>query len=151
MGVITITVKPEQLADFKANFPSDINMALKNIAARVEPEGQALVYTKLGRWKTGRLSSSLRARAAGKTVTTCIGTDIPYADAVFFGAEPHTIRPKSGKALSWTRFGMRYAYGKVEHPGQPARTDIFDALEELILKIVYEEVTAIIKARAMAS
>lgn len=151
MGTITIRLRPEQLADFRDNFPSDIDTALANIARRVTDEGRALVHSKLGRWKTGELRDSLRATAAGRTVTTRIGEGVEHADWVFFGAEPHTIKPKSGRALHWNRFGTDYYFGAVKHPGQPARTDIFDALEELVYKIVEEELRAMIIARAMAS
>ena len=151
MGTITIRLRPEQLADFRDNFPSDIDMALQNIARRVQDEGRALVHSKLGRWKTGELRDSLKATAAGRTVTTKIGEGVEHADFVFFGAPKHWIYPKSGKSLHWNRFGTDFYFGAIEHPGQPARTDILDALEELVLKIVEEELKAIITARAMAS
>lgn len=151
MGTITIRLRPEQLADFRDNFPSDIDMALQNIERRVTDEGRALVHSKLGRWKTGELRDSLKATAAGRTVTTRIGQGVEHADYVFFGADPHIIEAEGEYPLGWKRFGTEYHFWKVKHPGQPARTDILDALEELVLKIVEEEVKAIIKARAMAS
>ena len=153
MAVITITVRPEKLAELRDRFPDDIELAKTNIARRFEDEGRALIFEKLGRWKhtPSPLAQSLTAVSTSRGISVKVGAGIAYADYVFFGADEHIITPKTGRALSWTRFGTRFAFSKVEHPGQKARTDIFNALEELLIKIVQEEVSAIFKAREIAA
>ena len=145
----TITARPDQLAQLKAQFPADMELARQNIAGRLETEGQALVTVMLGRWKTGRLASTLRTRVAGNTIIMTIGRGLKYASAVFRGAPRHTIKA-TGRALSWTRFGRRFAFASVDHPGQPARSDIIGALRDLSIKITKEEVKAIIQVRSFA-
>ncbi len=150
MAVITISLTPEGLREFAAAWPEMMETAKSNIARRMRTQGRALVESMLGRWQTGQLAKSLEAYPTARGISINIGSGIEHADYVFFGAEPHIIKPKTGRALSWTRFGTRFAFGKVEHPGQPARTDIFNALEELFLRIIEEEITAMITALAMA-
>lgn len=150
MGVITITVKPEGLAAFKANWPADIETVKASIAKRMQDQGRALVESKLGGWQTGELAGSLEARPTSTGISMKIGAGVPHADYVFFGAPRHDIFPKRGRALSWWRFGTRFAFGKIDHPGQPARTDIFNALEELFLRIIQEEIKKMVTARAIA-
>lgn len=151
MSVITITVKPEQLGQLRDSRPADMEIIKANIARRLEIQGPALITTMLGRWQTGKLASSLTTEVTTRGVTLMIGAGLDYADAVFFGADPHTITPGAGKkALHWSRFGVDYYYSKVDHPGQKARTDIFNALDELIHRIVEEEIRAVMTARAIA-
>ena len=151
MAVITITVRPEKLAELRDRFPDDIARAKANIARRMELQGRALVTTMLGRWQTGRLAQSLTAEPTDRGIMIEIGQALDYADWVFFGADPHIITPKTVKALHWARFGIDFFFSKVQHPGQKARTDIFNALEELLIRIVQEEVTAIFIAREIAA
>ena len=151
MAIITITVRPEKLAELRDRFPDDIATAKVNIARRMETQGRAKVASMLGRWQTGALAQSLTAEATARGIMIEIGQAIDYADWVFFGADPHIITPKNAKALHWARFGTDFFFGKVQHPGQKARTDIFNALEELLIKIVQEEVIAIIRAREIAA
>lgn len=151
MGVITITIKPEGLAELRDRFPEDIETAKREIARRFQDQGRALVKSRLGRWQKGPLAKSLVAEVTQRGISMEIGAGLDYADAVFFGADKHIIRPKTGKVVAWERFGKRFAFAWVEHPGQPARTDIFDALEELFIRIVQEEVAAVIKAREIAA
>lgn len=150
MGVITISLTPEGLREFAAAWPAQLEMVKGAIARRFKTQGRALVEARLGRWQTGKLAQSLTAYPSARGIDINIGSGIPHADFVFFGADPHIIKPKSGKALSWTRFGMRYAYGKVKHPGQPARTDIFNELEELFLRITEQEIRTMVTALSMA-
>ncbi len=150
MAVITISLTPKGLREFAAAWPNELDSAKFRIAERMRTQGRALVEAMLGRWQTGKLASSLEAWVSAVGIGIELGGGIDYADYVMFGAEPHIIKPKTGRALSWRRFGMRFAFGKVEHPGQPARTDIFNALEELFLRIVEEEITAMITALALA-
>ena len=144
----TITARPDQLAQLKAAFPADMDLARRNIAARLETDGQALVTTMLGRWKTGRLASTLKVRVSGNTVIMTIGRGLKYASAVFRGARKHIIQAKGKFPLGWTRFGREFHFWKVNHPGQPARTDIIQALRVLAIKVTKEEVKAIIQVRS---
>ena len=150
MGVITIRVRPEGLAAFKANWPADIERVKASIARRMEEQGRALVAARLGRWQTGELAGSLEAEPTSAGISMEIGAGVPHADYVFFGAPRHDIFPKRGRALSWWRFGTRFAFGKVDHPGQPARTDILNELEVLFLRIVQEEIEIMVTTRAIA-
>ena len=153
MGVITISLTPEGLREFAAAYPSEIEMVKGRIALRMQKQGRALVESKLGGWQSSppRLAQSLTAHPSARGIDIAIGAGIPHADYVFFGAPRHPIRPGPGKrALSWTRFGIRFAFGAVDHPGQPARTDIFNALEVLFLRIIEEEIEAMITALAIA-
>ena len=151
MGVITIRIRPEGLAAFKANWPADIERVKRSIARRMEEQGRALVAARLGRWQTGELAGSLEAEPTSAGISMEIGAGVPHADYVFFGAPRHPIEPKAGnRALSWWRFGTRFAFGKVDHPGQPARTDIFNELEALFLRIVQEEIEIMVTTRAIA-
>ena len=151
MSVITITVRPEQLGQLQDSLPGDMEIIKANIARRLKEQGPALITSMLGRWQTGKLASSLTAEVTSRGVTMMIGAGLDYADAVFFGAERHPITPGAGKrALHWSRFGTDYYYSQVDHPGQKARTDIFNALDELIHRIVEEEIRAVMTARSMA-
>jgi len=150
MPVIPISVTPKGLREFAANWPSELETVKANIAQRMQDQGRALVEALLGGWQTGQLAKSLDAYPSARGISINIGSGVPHADYVFFGAEPHIIKPKTGRALSWTRYGMRFAFGKVKHPGQPARTDIFNALEELFLRIIDEEIQKMITALAIA-
>ena len=153
MAVITITVRPEKLAELRDRFPDDIELAKTNIARRFEDEGRALIFEKLGRWKhtPSPLAQSLTAVSTSRGISVKVGAGIAYADYVFFGADEHIIRPKGPYPLGWERFGTEFHFWKVKHPGQKARTDIFNALEELLIKIVQEEVAAIIRAREITA
>lgn len=144
-----IVVRPDQLTQLRDRFPADMVLARNNIASRLQTDGQALVTSMLGRWKTGRLVSTLKTRVFGNSVVLMIGRGLKYTRAVFSGSPQHTITAKKrGGALSWSRFGQRFAYASVVHPGQPARTDILNALKALMVKITKEEVKAIIQVRS---
>lgn len=144
-----IVVRPDQLTQLRDRFPRDMALARNNIASRLQTDGQALVTSMLGRWKTGQLASTLKTRVFGNSVVLMIGRGLKYAKSVFSGAPRHTITSrKRGGALSWTRFGRRFAFASVDHPGQPARTDILQALQALMIKVTKEEVRAIIQVRS---
>lgn len=144
-----IVVRPDQLTQLRDRFPADMALARNNIASRLETDGKALVTSMLGRWKTGRLVSTLRTRVFGNSVVLMIGRGLKYSRSVFSGARRHTITArKRGGALSWSRFGRKFAFASVSHPGQPARTDILQALEALMIRITKEEVKAIIQVRS---
>ena len=151
MAVITISLTPKGLREFAAKWPSEIERVKGTIARRMRTQGRALVEAMLGRWQTGQLASSLEAWPSARGFDIKIGAGVPHADYVFFGAERHTIKPGAGKrALHWNRFGIDFFFGAVEHPGQPARADIFNALEELFLRIIEEEIEAMIMALSIA-
>lgn len=143
-----IVVRPDQLTQLRDRFPRDMALARNNIASRLQTDGQALVMAMLGRWKTGQLASTLKTRVFGNSVVLMIGRGLKYAKSVFSGAPRHTIPARKGSALSWTRFGRRFAFASVDHPGQPARTDILQALQKLMIKVTKEEVRAIIQVRS---
>lgn len=142
-----IVVRPDKLTELKDRFPADMVLARNNIAARLETDGRSLVQTMLGRWKTGRLASTLKTRVFGNAVVLIIGSGIRYARWVFDGARRHDIRARGKFPLGFTRIGQKFHFWKVDHPGQPARKDILIALKALAIKVTKEEVRAIIQVR----
>lgn len=66
---------------------------------------------------TGHLYESFTWRVEGTNVL--IGTSVSYAAAHQFGVGPHTIRPKTKKALAWP--GGAHPVKSVNHPGIQAR------------------------------
>lgn len=83
---------------------------------------------------TGRLRASIRIESR-RTLTLrsvyTIGSDVSYAPMVHDGTRPHTIRPKTAKALRF-RIGGRVVYARVvHHPGTKPRPFLDDALREI--------------------
>src|SRR5688572_9681029 len=66
---------------------------------------------------TGRLRSSIRWRMAtdSRGVHGIVGTDADYAVYVHQGTRPHSIQPRTKKALFWK--GARHPVRGVQHPG----------------------------------
>jgi len=145
---VVIVVRPDKLDELKAQFPADMALARHNIAERLETDGKALVTSMLGRYKTGRLVSTLKTSVFGNSVVLMIGRGLKYTKSVFEGAIRHDIKPKGKYPLGFKRHGQQFYYGKVDHPGQKARTDIKDALKALIMKVAEEEVKSIIQTRS---
>ena len=83
---------------------------------------------------TGRLRASIRIESRRlltlRSVYT-IGSDVSYAAYVNDGTRPHTIRPRTAKALRFV-VGGRVVYAKVvHHPGTRARPFLDRALREI--------------------
>ncbi len=150
MSEIQIRVKPEQLGQLRAQIPQFEAEIEARIVTRLQAQGRALIAAMLGRWQTGSLAASLQVEVMGEGIKMFLGSGLAYTDYVMFGAEPHTITPKGAKALHWNRFGIDFFFKRVQHPGQRARSDIFDALSELAMRITREEVLAVLSAVAIA-
>jgi len=69
---------------------------------------------------TGLLQQSIKpsvVQVGALGVSAVIGTPLSYALPVEFGAKPHDILPKSGKALHFMMRGIPITVKKVHHPG----------------------------------
>lgn len=66
----------------------------------------------------------------GNRITTAVVAATDYAADVHDGTRPHVIRPKSKKALSWKRGGVRVFAQSVNHPGAPPRPWLLNAAKE---------------------
>ena len=67
--------------------------------------------------RTGHLRRSITSRVEGTGERGVIGTNLAYARSVHEGTAPHTIRPRTKKALFWK--GARHPVRAVRHPGTP--------------------------------
>lgn len=142
---VTINLTPKELLAFSLNFPHMVELAEANIKSQLENRGRQRIGTMLGKWQTGRLKDSLEVSVIGETVRLVIGAELDYTRAVFSGAVPHMISPRTGKSLYWNRFGRDFFFQKVKHPGQKARFDILISLQELALEVIKKELEEIIK------
>lgn len=83
---------------------------------------------------TGALRQSTYNRAIPKGRE--VGHDpqrAPHAKFVLFGTRPHTITPKTKKALRWVGPGGRFLFAKfVRHPGYIGDNYLFRAADEAI-------------------
>jgi phage gpG-like protein len=91
------------------------------------------------RVRTGRLRRSIRSTypvVATGGIVSSIGTNVEYAGIHEFGGTvpPHTIRPKTAKALAFTIRGKKIIRKSVRHPGAtyPARRYIQSTIEERV-------------------
>lgn len=75
--------------------------------------------------KTGDLARSIHVVIEGRVAR--IGSNLPHAPIIEMGAKPHVIRPLRKKALWWDT--AKSPYGKVDHPGTPARPYLRPALD----------------------
>lgn len=69
---------------------------------------------------TGLLQQSIKpsvVQVGALGVSAVIGTPLSYALPVEFGAKPHDILPKNGKALHFMMRGIPITVKKVHHPG----------------------------------
>lgn len=77
-----------------------------------------------GPYATGALRASIRQdgpQTAGYFVRSRVGSDLRHAIFVHEGTDPHVIRGKPGKGLTfwWRKRGVLFRGPKVNHPGQP--------------------------------
>lgn len=81
-------------------------------APKKSSDGKPLLKRSGLLWRSPRIVSI-------ESAAVTVGTDRPYAAAHQFGSKPHTIRPRSKRALFWP--GAAHPVGVVHHPGLPAR------------------------------
>lgn len=109
INVVLDIEKRDNLPDF---LNQAIEQAIMNAASRIEQE---LAY--LTPEFTGQLRATFRAVPTGTGIQLRWGTS--YAEYVDAGAPPHTIVPKTAKALVFYPAGEPVFAKRVEHPGQP--------------------------------
>jgi hypothetical protein len=143
---VQIRVRSSEIDDLQAEFPQKLAMAEASIIEKIRERGRALIQGMLGIWSKGALAQSLDVEITGEGIKIFVGEGLEYTDAVFFGAEPHWIYPRTGKALHWHRGGGEFYYGRVFHPGQRARHDIIEAVAQMAQKIARDEIAALLKA-----
>lgn len=118
-----------------------LEKALLSKAGEVEKRGRRLLNDLLDvaqRWvqseaprKTGRLKSSVKKQSSGSGGYVFVSKNIaPYAFWVIDGTRPHTIIPKSGKALYWP--GARHPVKKVHHPGTKSNPFVDKAAQKMM-------------------
>lgn len=84
------------------------------------------------------------ATAAGKSVA--IGSDSPIAAIIEYGSRPHTIRPRSARALAFDAGGGTVFAAIVHHPGtkpNPVLENALAASEGGIVELVNDALTTV--------
>lgn len=87
---------------------------------------------------TGLLQQSIKpsvTQVGALGVSAVIGTPLSYALPVEFGAEPHDILPKNGKALHFMMRGIPMTLKKVKHPGSKGYFMFTQAFEANIKQV----------------
>ena len=81
---------------------------------------------------TGRLraGNNMRLWSAGLVAYGEVFNHVDYAAPVHNGARPHTIRPRTRKALKFVMDGRTVFATEVHHPGNKARPWILKAMIE---------------------
>lgn len=68
-------------------------------------------------------------RLSGGKISVEVTANAKYALYVHQGTKPHTIQPKTKKALSWVSGGNQIITGRVHHPGTKPQPWLIRALE----------------------
>lgn len=87
---------------------------------------------------TGLLQQSIKpsvTQVGALGVSAVIGTPLSYALPVEFGAKPHDILPKNGKALHFMMRGIPITVKKVHHPGSKGYFMFTQAFEANIKQV----------------
>jgi hypothetical protein len=87
---------------------------------------------------TGLLQQSIKpsvVQVGALGVSAVIGTPLSYALPVEFGAKPHDIVPKNGKALHFMMRGIPMTLKKVKHPGSKGYFMFTQAFEANIKQV----------------
>lgn len=87
---------------------------------------------------TGLLQQSIKpsvVQVGTLGVSAVIGTPLNYALPVEFGAKPHDILPKNGKALHFMMRGIPITVKKVHHPGSKGYFMFTQAFEANIKQV----------------
>lgn len=94
--------------------------------------------TSLTPKETGLLQQSIKpsvVQVGPLGVGAIIGTPLNYALPVEFGAKPHDILPKNGKALHFMMRGIPITVKKVHHPGSKGYFMFTQAFEANIKQV----------------
>lgn len=87
---------------------------------------------------TGLLQQSIKpsvTQVGALGVSAVIGTPLSYALPVEFGAKPHDIVPKNGKALHFMMRGIPITVKKVHHPGSKGYFMFTQAFEANVTQV----------------
>lgn len=93
----------------------ELHAWVETTAAHLTDEITALTPKDTGLLQQSIKPSVVQVGALG--VSAVIGTPLSYAQPVEFGARPHDILPKNGKALHFMMRGIPITVKKVHHPG----------------------------------
>lgn len=78
--------------------------------------------------RRGALRRSITGKVTSPGVQGVVGTNLGYARLVHDGTKPHTISPRTKKALYWS--GAAHPVRSVRHPGTAAQPFLTDGLND---------------------
>lgn len=105
--------------------------------AREKLETSALLVERTAKeicpTKTGTAKRSITHVISPDGKRAFVGSNVEYFPIIELGSAPHTIRPKTAKALFWK--GAKHPVKVVHHPGTPAFAVLRRALHSNMKKI----------------
>lgn len=111
----------------------ELHVWIEITAAHLTDEITSLTPKETGLLQQSIKSSVVQVGALG--VSAVIGTPLSYALPVEFGAKPHDILPKNGKALHFMMRGIPITVKKVHHPGSKGYFMFSQAFEANIKQV----------------
>lgn len=96
-------------------------------------EVSARVNTAVVESVTARMAATQAGFASISGRRAVIGTDLNYAPIVVFGSKPHTIYPKTRKALFWK--GAAHPVFSVRHPGTRPNPFVQEGTEASVTEV----------------
>lgn len=156
MTEVRVVATPEDVRYISENYPRALNVLMRAIGNRLQKMVPGLISSKLGKYQTGQLAGTAKAWTSASGVYVSIGPAFDddghdYTQDVFMGARRHIIDQRAqGRTwpMRWSHAGGSGVAWRVEHPGQPARTDILDAIRELMYEVAEEEAIAVLTGLA---
>lgn len=149
MTTIPVQATTKEFTRFAQQWPQFVSAVKQNIMIALKLRIPGLVQSMLGtypskrNWSTGEMSSSMGFELHPRGIKMTFGVE--HAKYVLQGVGQHVIEPKNKERLSWVRLGQRVFRNKVVHPGQTARTDIIQAIKDVAVQVVEEEVAQALK------
>lgn len=152
---INVTVPLSKLKEVRDRLPGLLDDIARAIGRRLQREGKSLLEGELGRYQTGKMADTFKAYVSQNASTGYgevrmqIGPSFDarghnYVPDVFGGVGAHEMSNIGKKwPMRWSHVGGSGVAWKVEHPGQPARTDILEALKQLARQVAAEELMSL--------
>lgn len=159
---LQITIPLSKLKEVRDRLPGLLDDIVRGIGRKLQTQGKSLLESELGRFQTGRMADSFKAYVSQDAntgygeVRMQIGpvsdpkTGFDYTKTVLVIGSPGwklNQRAKGRKwPMRWSHAASRVSSGvawEVEHPGQPARTDIIEALKQLARQVAAEELLSL--------
>lgn len=85
---------------------------------------------------TGRMASKIKARVEVRAngITIIMESKASYSMFVHQGTRPHTIKPRTKKALSWPGARPPGMFSRVNHPGYRGNPFLVEAMNQTVIK-----------------